>query len=263
MVTLVYMATLGSTSGSGGGFSGSVTTSQISDMTAVGKQVATAATAAAARTAIGAGTSNLVIGTTAGTAKDGAYAPAWTEITAKPTFATVATTGAYADLTGKPTYATVATTGAYADLTGKPTLATVATTGAYADLTGKPTIPTTAGEVGAVPTTRTVNGQALNANVTLTKTDVGLGNVDNVSDVNKPVSTPQANAYMSVTPFGYVLRYNTSTGWPARTTKPSWWTGSICYAADDVSLAQGVVPYPTDRIVNDTLLYRAGVMVGG
>lgn len=52
------------------------TASQISDSTAVGRSVLTAGTEAAARTAIGAGTSNLVIGTTAGTAKDGAYQPA-------------------------------------------------------------------------------------------------------------------------------------------------------------------------------------------
>lgn len=38
----------------------------------------------------------------------------------------------------------------------------------------------------------TVNGHALSANVTITKGDVGLGNVDNTSDANKPVSTAQA-----------------------------------------------------------------------
>lgn len=49
----------------------------ISDSTAVGRSLITAADAPTARTAIGAGTgnSNLVIGTTAGTAKDGAYQP--------------------------------------------------------------------------------------------------------------------------------------------------------------------------------------------
>lgn len=47
---------------------------------------------------------------------------------------------------------------------------------------------------GKVPTTRTVNGFPLSANVTLAKADVGLGNVDNTSDVNKPVSTAQAAA---------------------------------------------------------------------
>lgn len=37
-------------------------------------------------------------------------------------------------------------------LSGKPTFATVATSGAYSDLSGKPTIPTTAADVGAVST---------------------------------------------------------------------------------------------------------------
>jgi hypothetical protein len=46
----------------------------------------------------------------------------------------------------------------------------------------------------AVPQTTTVNGHALNANVIVTKADVGLGNCDNTSDVNKPVSTAQAAA---------------------------------------------------------------------
>jgi len=94
------------------------------------------------------------------------YIPAWTEITGKPSFAKVATSGSYNDLTdkpnlfdgqyssltGKPIYATVATTGSYNDLineptlfdgqysslTGKPTFATVATSGDYNDLKNKP-----------------------------------------------------------------------------------------------------------------------------
>ncbi len=36
---------------------------------------------------------------------------------------------------------------------------------------------------GYVPNTRTVNGKALNAAITITKTDVGLGNVDNVQQL--------------------------------------------------------------------------------
>jgi hypothetical protein len=47
---------------------------------------------------------------------------------------------------------------------------------------------------GLVPNTRTVNGHALSSNVTITTTDIGLGNVDNTSDVNKPVSTAQQTA---------------------------------------------------------------------
>lgn len=60
------------------------TAANISDATAVGRSVLTAVDAAAARTAIGAGTSNLAIGTTSTTAKAGNYVPAWTEVTGKP-----------------------------------------------------------------------------------------------------------------------------------------------------------------------------------
>lgn len=51
------------------------TASQISDSTTTGRAVLSAADATAARVAIGAGTSSLVLGTTAGTAKAGDYAP--------------------------------------------------------------------------------------------------------------------------------------------------------------------------------------------
>ena len=52
-------------------------------------------------------------------------------------------------------------------------LATVATSGSYADLTNKPSLVST-------------------------KSDIGLGNVDNTSDANKPVSTAQAAADATV-----------------------------------------------------------------
>lgn len=39
-----------------------------------------------------------------------------------------------------------------------------------------------------VPTSRTVNGKALSSNISIDKTDVGLGSVDNTSDANKPIS---------------------------------------------------------------------------
>lgn len=42
--------------------------------------------------------------------------------------------------------------------------------------------------------TTTVNGHALSSNVTVTKSDVGLGNADNTSDVNKPISTATQSA---------------------------------------------------------------------
>lgn len=89
----------------------------------------------------------------------------WSDITNKPSFATVATSGDYDDLIDTPVLATVATSGSYNDLLNKPTipaaqvnsdwdaasgvaqilnkpnLATVATSGSYNDLTNKPSIP--------------------------------------------------------------------------------------------------------------------------
>ncbi|KZX17482.1 H-type lectin domain-containing protein [Methanobrevibacter filiformis] len=51
-----------------------------------------------------------------------------------------------------------------------------------------------ANTVDVVPITRKVANKALNADITLAKGDVGLGNVDNTSDANKPVSTATATA---------------------------------------------------------------------
>jgi hypothetical protein len=67
------------------GFLTTVSSATISDASTVGKLVLTATDAPTARTAIGAGTSNLAIGTTGTTAKAGNYVPGWTEVTGKPT----------------------------------------------------------------------------------------------------------------------------------------------------------------------------------
>lgn len=48
--------------------------------------------------------------------------------------------------------------------------------------------------LGGVPVTRTVNGHALSSNVTVTKSDVGLGNAEDTSDANKPISTATLTA---------------------------------------------------------------------
>lgn len=65
----------------------------ISDATAIGKSLIVATDKATARTAIGAGTSNLALGTTSSTAKAGNYVPTWAQVTGKPTtFAPVSAT---------------------------------------------------------------------------------------------------------------------------------------------------------------------------
>lgn len=76
-------------------------------------------------------------------------------------------------------------------------LSTVATTGAYSDLSGLPFIPTNTNQLtngaafitSAQAPVQSVNGFA--GAVVLVKADVGLGNADNTSDVNKPTSTAQ------------------------------------------------------------------------
>lgn len=88
-------------------------------------------------------------------------------------------------------------------------------------------VPTQASDINAVPTTRTVNGHALSSNVTVTKSDVNLGNVDNTSDLNKPVSTATQTALNGKfnTPTGTVAQYvagdgstaSRSTSTPSRT----------------------------------------------
>jgi len=77
-------------------------------------------------------------------------------------------------------------------------LAPVAISGVYNDLTGKPTIPTTtsqltndSGFITSAPVTSVAGKTGV---VTLDKADVGLGNVDNTTDLNKPIPTATQNA---------------------------------------------------------------------
>ncbi|MDH0908809.1 hypothetical protein N5C66_05770 [Rhizobium pusense] len=46
-----------------------------------------------------------------------------------------------------------------------------------------------------VPTTRKVNGKDLSGDIALEKADVGLGNVNNTADADKPISSDQATAF--------------------------------------------------------------------
>ncbi len=144
--------------------------------------------------------------------------------------ATVATSGSYNDLSGKPTLGTAAATdatayatatqGSTADTAVQPgDLSTVATSGSYSDLSGKPSIPTidpdTVIDANYVATDENfttadhtkLDGIAAGAEVnvvtsvasktgavTLVKGDVGLGNIDNTTDANKPVSTATQTA---------------------------------------------------------------------
>jgi hypothetical protein len=110
------------------------------------------------------------------------YVPTWADVTGKPTFALVATSGNYSDLsntpslfsgsyndltnkpslfdgdwtslTGKPTFATVATSGNYNDLMNLPALFN----GTWESLTGKPTTISGYGITDAMTTVHPANG---------------------------------------------------------------------------------------------------------
>lgn len=112
-------------------------------------------TQADARTAIGAGTSSLVVGTGAGDAKAGNYAPAWTDVTSKPTtFAPVIGTGATDAAAGNHDHAT-----AYAPISGQFAVNTVASSGATETL----------------PTTHAAHKVTLSENCTFTFTSPTAG----------------------------------------------------------------------------------------
>jgi hypothetical protein len=74
----------------------------------------------------------------------------WTNLSGKPSFASVATSGSYNDLSNKPvlfdgnynslTNRPVLFDGTWASLSGKPSFAAVATSGSYNDLTNRPVI---------------------------------------------------------------------------------------------------------------------------
>ena len=86
--TIFQAMTIGTADGGGGGGPVTIVVENITDATDTGKAVMLAADADEARAAIGAGTSSLVLGTTAGTAMAGnttiPAAPTWDNISGKP-----------------------------------------------------------------------------------------------------------------------------------------------------------------------------------
>ena len=148
------------------------------------------------------------IGTTATTAKAGNYVPAWTEVTGKPTFAAVATSGSYADLTGTvPTSALppLAITEVFVVASQAAMLALTAQRGdvairtdvskTYILSTDSPSTLADWKEITSAGAVVSVAGKT--GTVALAKADVGLANVDNTSDLAKPISTAVASALAS------------------------------------------------------------------
>lgn len=93
------------------------------------------------------------------------------------------------------------------EITDFPTLATVATSGLYNDLSNKPTIPTKISQLtndsGFITSTPVTSVAGKTGAVTLSKSDVGLGNVENFKAVSTVASqgltsTEQLNARANI-----------------------------------------------------------------
>lgn len=111
-------------------------------------------------------------------------------------------------------------------------LADVATSGSYNDLTNKPTIT-------APPVTSVASKTG---DVTLVKGDVGLANVDNTSDANKPVSTATQSALDAKAP----IASPTFTGTVSGVTKSMVGLGNV----DNTSDANKPVSTATQTALN-------------
>jgi hypothetical protein len=161
--------------------------SQISDATSFGRTLIQVADAAAARAAIGAGTSNLVIGVGASNAMAGNKTFSFSEITGiigTAQLPPLAVNNVYPVANQAAMLALTAERGDMAirtDIGETYVLSTdsPATLGDWLMITSPGNVTSVAGRQGAI---------------VLVKADVGLSNVDNTSDANKPISTATATA---------------------------------------------------------------------
>ena len=199
------------------------------DVTTVGKDLITASTTSAQKSALGLVT----------VASTGSYS----DLSGTPSLSTVATSGSYSDLTGTPSLSTVATSGSYADLTGTPSLSTVATSGSYSDLSGTPSLSTVAtsgsyNDLAVKAPVATVSTAGLMSTTDKSKLDgIAAGAEVNVNAdwnavsgdsqiLNKPtipVDLDDLSNVSSTTPStGDVLKYNGTSGlWEPGTDQTS------------------------------------------
>ena len=229
-----------------------------------------------ARANIGAGTSSLTIGTTASTAAAGNHTHTAANVGAVPTSRKVNGKALSSDITlsasdvgARPgswipsasdvglgnvgnfkAVSTVASQGlsdteksnARANIgagTSSLTIGTTASTAAAGNHTH------TAANVGAVPTSRTVNGKALSANITLAASDVGLGNVGNF----KAVSTVASQGLTDIEKSN--ARANIGAGTSSLIIGT---TASTAAAGNHTHTAANVGAVPTSRKVNGKAL---------
>ncbi|ASR80576.1 minor tail protein [Arthrobacter phage Jordan] len=159
----------------------------ISDSTTVGRAVMTASSLQAARTAIGAGTSSLVIGTTSTTAKAGNWFPSFAEVTG-----TIGT-AQLPPLAINETYPVASQAAMLALTAQRGDMAIRSDNGrTYVLSSDSPATLADWKEIMAAGQVQSVAGKT--GVVVLVKADVGLDLVDNTSDLAKPISTATQTA---------------------------------------------------------------------
>ncbi len=122
------------------------------------------------------------------------------------------------------------------------------------DLGGTAAAPTVPGLANKVNTSVTVNGHALSSNVTVTKSDVDLGDVDNTTDAAKPIST------LTQTALNTKVTANTAiTG--ATKTKIMYDSKGLVTAGDDATTAD-IADSTDKRYVTDAQLTSLGNLSG-
>jgi hypothetical protein len=136
--------------------------------------------------------------------------------------------------------ATVATTGSYNDLTNQPVIQSLSTTD---DLTeGATNLYFTNARASSAAPVQNVAGKT--GAVTLVKADVGLSNVDNTSDANKPISTAVQTAID-----GKASSVHTHT---ASSISDSTATGRSVLTATDASAARTAIGAGTSNLTIGT-----------
>ena len=117
-----------------------------------------------------------------------------------------------------------------------------------------------------VSTSRKVNGHALSSDVTISASDVGLGNVDNTSDANKPISTATQTALNAKQTTANMVTVESGTGYDttSTTTYPSMKTAAKIAADAATTAVSGASGnyVPTSRKVNGKALSSDVTLAG-
>lgn len=125
-------------------------------------------------------------GNVTGNCSGSAGSVAWSGVTGKPTFATVATSGSYNDLSNKPSIPTESTVSGWGFTKTSGTITEIKMNGVSKGTGGTVDLGTVITShqslAGYVPTSRTVNGKALTSNITIEAEDIGAAHIDHSHD---------------------------------------------------------------------------------